>query len=85
MVQKAVYLSAEEVERRTSKLISMLIEMGGIKEPFDLFEPYIWRDKTGDGRWHCEVKSVDGILASSEGMVLFEVVEDTYNQMLEKN
>lgn len=63
-------------------LLEMIYEVGGIGEPFDLFEPYIWRDKIGDGKWHCEIRSVDMIMASSSGMVLENVVRDVYEQML---
>jgi len=65
-------------------LLEMIYAMGSVGEPFGLFEPYIWRDKIGDGKWHCEIRSVDVIMASSSGMVLENVVRDVYEQMLSK-
>ena len=65
-------------------ILEMIYEMGGIGEPFDMFEPYIWRDKIGDGEWHCEIRSVDMIMASSSGVVFEEVIRNVYEQMKSK-
>ena len=51
-----------------------LQKMASIDSPYDLFEPYLWKDKVGDGLWHCEMRSVDAVLARGKGVTINEAI-----------
>lgn len=65
-----------------SKLESLLKVMGGIDDPFELFEPFLWKDKIGDSMWHCEIRSVDAIIWYGNGDTALEAVEACYNHAM---
>ena len=56
----------------------MLEEMASVSEPWGLFEPHLWRDKIGDGKWHCYIQSVCAQFAESTGDSPEEAVEKCY-------
>ena len=64
----------------TLETIKMIEEMAGIDEPWELFEPYIWKDKIGDSLWHCEIRSVDATLAQGMGVDLDQAIERCYRE-----
>lgn len=68
----------------TEHAISIFKEMAGIKEPFGLFEPYLWADKIGDGLWHCEIRSVDAILAKGKAESMEDAIYKCYKDFERK-
>ena len=64
------------METRTVQ--EMIEEMGSIKEPWELFELTIFRDKIGDSLWHCKICSCDAILIHKTGESLKEAVSECY-------
>lgn len=65
-----------------SKLASILELMGSIDEPWELFEPYLYKDKLGDSCWKCEVRSVDALIWYGEGATAEQAVEACYDQAM---
>lgn len=58
-------------------------EMASIEEPWELFEPKLWKDKIGDGLWHCAMKSPSAILSECTGKTMDEAIENCYNHFTE--
>lgn len=62
----------------SDRLANMLDEMGGVGEPWGLFEPYLWKDKLGDSKWHCEVQSNCASFWHGCGNTVEEAVRNCY-------
>jgi hypothetical protein len=60
--------------------IEKIEEMGGLKEPFGLFELTIFRDKIGDSLWHVKITSPDAIIRNESARTLDEAVEKVYDK-----
>jgi hypothetical protein len=63
------------------KTLEILNEMASTKEPWGLFEPYLWKDKVGDSRWHCEIRSVNCCVCSAEDETIIGALEKVYFKM----
>ena len=61
--------------------IEMLRQMGSIIEPWDLFEPHLWKDKIGDSLWHCSLKGVNGTICEGKAPILQEAIADCYDRV----
>ncbi len=61
--------------------IEMLKEMGGVAEPFDLFDVQLNTDKPGFGGWSCRIKSTCGTVIKFESETLENAIRKTYEWM----
>jgi len=57
-------------------------QMASTDDPFNLFEPKLWKDKIGDSLWHCAMCGVSsGFLAESTGKTMEDAIEGCYEEM----
>ncbi len=60
--------------------IKMMEDMASVN---DLFEPKLWKDKIGDGLWHCGLFSVNGCIIEATGKTMDEAVRNCYEAVTE--
>ena len=70
----------DKTSKNTLLATGFLKMMASIDEPFGLFEPHLWKDKIGDSKWHCDIRSCDSILTRGLGDTMEEAIIDCYNK-----
>lgn len=67
-----------------SNIETLLNAMGSIGKPFELFEPYLYKDKLGSGLWRCEIISIHGrAMWEGEGDTPEEAVQTCYDDAMD--
>lgn len=66
-------------------VVEAIENMGSINEPYELFEPYIYKDKLGDSMWHCEIRTTHSVLWHGEGGGVHEAVYNCEQEVAGKS
>ncbi len=65
---------------KTLIVVDLFKKMAETYKPFELFESHLWKDKIGDSKWHCDIRSCDAILTKGLGETMEEAIIDCYNK-----
>jgi hypothetical protein len=68
-------------DKQRIECMKMIEEMATVNDPWNLLEPYLYKDKIGDSLWHCEIRTCDGILILDDGLTPYEAVKKVYDIM----
>lgn len=62
------------------RILEILTDMGSVNDPWELFEPYLYKDKLGDSQWHCEIRTIHNRpIYKGEGKTIPEAVFNCYD------
>lgn len=76
---------AVERDLQDTEILQALYEMSSGNDAFGLFDPHLWFDKTGDNKWHCELKGHCGTIFDASGTTIGAAVRGLYQKATKEN